>query len=103
DDSIGAGDPLQIFGSGPPNSRVEVAIAGQSGSAELAEEQVLAATSSSNGDWSVTVDTKRFSKGTYIIQAVVTRADQTKSGLSKYLVLTVGGASSGNINRSDIN
>jgi hypothetical protein len=62
------------------------------------------ATSSSSGDWSLDISTGSFAKGEYLVQAFVVRSDLSKSGLSKLVTLSVGGAtSSGSCGTSDMN
>lgn len=102
-DSIQAGDPITVSGGAPPNALMQVTVTGQTGGAALEAARVFAATSSPSGDWSVALDTAKYAKGTYSIQALAALSSKIKSGLSKSQTLAVGVNSSKNVNRSDIN
>jgi hypothetical protein len=89
-DAISTGDPVTVSGAAPPSVPVQVTVAGQTGSAATEPIRIITATSTSRGDWSVTLDTAQYAKGTFAVQARVTQSDKLKSGLSKSLILTVG-------------
>jgi hypothetical protein len=100
-ENVGIGEAVTISGGAPPLTQVHVAIAGPDASSP---ESTYIATSSSNGNWSFDINTGSFAKGEYLAQAFVVRSDLSKSGLSKLVTLSVGGATSaGSCGTSDMN
>lgn len=88
--SIQSGDEVVASGSAPPDAKVQITVKGQSGTATLVEPRTYTASTTKKGDWSVSLDTTKLTKGNYIVQATVTRTDKTTSGPSKSMILSVG-------------
>jgi hypothetical protein len=102
-DTIQAGDTFTISGSASPYDPVKVYVVGQGAAATLQDSQILTATSSARGLWSTSPDSQAFSKGTYGTQALIIRADQSKSPASKMLTFAVGANTSAKASHSDVN
>lgn len=88
DDSIQAGDPLVASGWTLPNAKVEVTLELQGKS--VSGPQTYRATSTTNGSWSMPIDTKSYAKGIYAVESIVIRSNGSKSGLSKLVALGIG-------------
>lgn len=100
---VAAGEQVVVSGGASPNSAVEVRLVGLAGDVSSSDIRTYNATSTANGSWSVSVDTKSFANSIYGVQARVIRSEQAKSGYSKQINLTVGQSAGGACGNPDMN